>query len=69
MHLGGGIGLINALGKKLRAHKVTSKGLDDYVTNVVNSYLDQREDGEPFAVWVQRADDEALRGEKALEAV
>ncbi|WP_067432117.1 nitrite/sulfite reductase [Nocardioides jensenii] len=69
VHLGGGIGLINALGKKLRAHKVTSKGLDDYVTNVVNSYLDQREDGEPFAVWVQRADDEALRGEKALEAV
>ncbi|KQY64177.1 MULTISPECIES: nitrite/sulfite reductase [unclassified Nocardioides] len=69
VHLGGGIGLINALGKKLRAHKVTSKGLDDYVTNVVSAYLAQREEGELFAHWVQRADDEVLRGEKALEAV
>ena len=39
VHLGGGIGLVNALGKKLRAHKVTSAGLDDYVTNVVQAYL------------------------------
>jgi sulfite reductase (ferredoxin) len=69
VHLGGGIGLINTLGKKLRAHKVTSSGLDDYVTNVVQAYLDDREDGESFADWVVRADEVHLRGEKSLEAV
>jgi sulfite reductase (ferredoxin) len=69
VHLGGGIGLTATLGKKLRAHKVTSDGLDDYVTNVVSTYLADREDGEAFAAWVVRADDELLRGEKALEVV
>jgi sulfite reductase (ferredoxin) len=69
VHLGGGIGLVNALGKKLRAHTVTSAGLDDYVTNVVQAYLHHRDPGESFAAWVVRADDELLRGEKALEAV
>ena len=69
VHLGGGIGLTAELGRKLRAHKVTSAGLDDYVTNVVNAYLGLREDGESFAAWVARADEEALRGEKVLETV
>jgi sulfite reductase (ferredoxin) len=69
VHLGGGIGLTNALGKKLRAHKVTSAGLDDYVSNVVSAYLADREPDESFAAWVTRADDQLLRGEKALEAV
>jgi len=69
VHLGGGIGLHNTLGRKLRAHKVTSAGLDDYVTAVVTSYLADRHDGETFASWVARADEELLRGEKALEAV
>jgi sulfite reductase (ferredoxin) len=69
VHLGGGIGLTNELGRKLRAHKVTSAGLDDYVTAVVRAYLDQREDGESFATWVARADEQDLRGERALEAV
>ena len=32
-------GLDPAFGKKLRAHKVTSAGLDDYVTAVVHAYL------------------------------
>ncbi|HNN48340.1 MAG TPA: nitrite/sulfite reductase, partial [Marmoricola sp.] len=35
VHLGGGIGLHNTIGKKLRAHKVTSEGLGDYVAVVV----------------------------------
>jgi sulfite reductase (ferredoxin) len=69
VHLGGGIGLTNALGKKLRAHKVTSAGLDDYVTSVVEAYLEHREDGESFAAWVGRADEELLRGDRTLEAV
>ncbi len=69
VHLGGGLGLDPKFGKKLRAHKVTSAGLDDYVTDVVTAYLDEREDGESFAVWVARADEDALRGERALEVI
>ncbi len=69
VHLGGGLGLQPGFGKKLRAHKVTTSGLDDYVTAVVRAYLAEREDGESFATWVSRADDEALRGERSLEAV
>jgi sulfite reductase (ferredoxin) len=68
VHLGGGLGLDPAFGKKLRAHKVTSAGLDDYVIAVVDAYLAERQDGEPFATWVARADDTVLRGEKSLEA-
>jgi sulfite reductase (ferredoxin) len=69
VHLGGGLGLASGFGKKLRAHKVTSAGLDDYVTNVVQAYLADREDGESFQAWALRADDELLRGERALEQV
>ncbi|HET8559575.1 MAG TPA: nitrite/sulfite reductase [Marmoricola sp.] len=66
VHLGGGIGLDATLGRKLRAHKVTSAGLDDYVSHVVAAYLEHRGDGEPFAAWVARADDDLLRGEQEL---
>jgi sulfite reductase (ferredoxin) len=72
VHLGGGLGLDPKFGKKLRAHKVTSSDLDDYVTNVVSAFLDQRRDDESFADWVARADEAALRGEvgnRRLEAV
>ena len=69
VHLGGATGLQANFGRKLRAHKVTSVGLDDYITAVVNGYLADREDGESFASWVARADEQLLRGEKALEAV
>lgn len=69
VHLGGGLGLDPQFGRKLRAHKVTSAGLDDYVTDVVTAYLADREDGETFAAWVGRADEEALRGERTLEAI
>ena len=69
VHLGGATGLQANFGRKLRAHKVTSVGLDDYITAVVNGYLADREDGESFATWVARADEQLLRGEKALEAV
>ncbi|NYE38796.1 sulfite reductase (ferredoxin) [Nocardioides cavernae] len=63
VHLGGGLGLNPAMGRKLRAHKVTSAGLDDYVTAVVSAYLADRTDGERFAAWVARADEQLLRGE------
>jgi sulfite reductase (ferredoxin) len=72
VHLGGGIGLSlehtsTPFGRKLRAHKVTSAGLDDYITAVVDAYLADRYDGEPFATWVARADEASLRGERATE--
>ena len=67
VHLGGATGLGANFGRKLRAHKVTSVGLDDYISNVVSNFLVDRKDDERFADWVARADDEALRGDKVLE--
>ena len=65
VHLGGGIGLTTEhetpFGRKLRAHKVTSAQLGDYVTAVVTAYLADRAVGETFAQWVARADEDALR--------
>ncbi|MGN6162435.1 MAG: nitrite/sulfite reductase [Marmoricola sp.] len=66
VHLGGGLGEITAFGRKLRAHKVTSAGLDDYVERVVRAYLADRTEGETFAAWVERADEVHLRGETDL---
>jgi sulfite reductase (ferredoxin) len=61
VHLGGGLGRDSGFGRKLRGHKVTSAELADYVERVIRSYLRQRQPGEPFAQWVARADEEALR--------
>jgi len=66
VHLGGALGLNAGFGKKLRAHKVTSAGLDDYITVVVGNYLVDRSEGESFAAWATRTDEELLRGDKAL---
>ncbi len=69
VHLGGALGLGANFGRKLRSHKVTSAGLDDYVTNVVSAFLVEREPAESFAAWVARADEQVLKGERQLEAV
>jgi sulfite reductase (ferredoxin) len=69
VHLGGATGLQANFGRKLRAHKVTSEGLDDYVTVVVSNFLADRVDDESFATWVARADEELLRGDKTLETL
>jgi sulfite reductase (ferredoxin) len=66
VHLGGATGLQANFGRKLRAHKVTSAGLDDYISNIVSNYLADRAEGESFATWAARADEELLRGDKAL---
>ncbi len=66
VHLGGATGLQANFGRKLRAHKVTSEGLDDYVSVVVGNFLADRTADESFASWVERADEELLRGEKTL---
>ncbi|MDN4161644.1 nitrite/sulfite reductase [Nocardioides abyssi] len=68
VHLGGATGLEANFGRKLRAHKVTSAGLDDYITVVVTNFLAERTEGETFSAWVHRADEELLRGERQLAA-
>ncbi|WP_107704777.1 nitrite/sulfite reductase [Nocardioides allogilvus] len=69
VHLGGALGLSSTFGRKLRAHKITSAGLDDYITNVVQAYLADRTPDELFADWVARADEVHLRGESVVEVV
>ena len=69
VHLGGATGLGANFGRKLRAHKVTSAGLDDYISALVTNYLADRAGDEAFADWVARADESLLRGELVLEAV
>ncbi len=61
VHLGGALGHDAGFGRKLRAHKVTTEHLTDYVEKVVRHFLQDRTDGENFATWVARADEEILR--------
>jgi sulfite reductase (ferredoxin) len=61
VHLGGGLGLDSGFGRKLRGLKVTSAELGDYVERVVRRFVAQREPGERFAQWVQRADEGDLK--------
>ncbi|RUQ12598.1 nitrite/sulfite reductase [Corynebacterium genitalium] len=61
VHLGGTIGEGANFGRKLRGHKVLSTELTDYVTRVVQHYVDKREDDETFRQWVARADEDDLR--------
>ncbi|MCE3555937.1 nitrite/sulfite reductase [Pseudonocardia sp. RS11V-5] len=61
VHLGGGLGLDAGFGRKLRGLKVTSAGLAEYVERMVRKYVAQREQGERFAQWVLRADEDDLK--------
>ncbi|GAC51853.1 sulfite reductase [Gordonia amicalis NBRC 100051 = JCM 11271] len=61
VHLGGSLGLDSGFGRKLRQHKVLGTELGDYIERVVRNFVDQREEGERFAQWAVRADEEALR--------
>lgn len=61
VYLGGTIGEGANFGRKLRGHKVLSTELTDYVTRVVQHYVDHREEGETFRQWVVRADEADLR--------
>ncbi|MCD9153152.1 nitrite/sulfite reductase [Aeromicrobium duanguangcaii] len=61
VHLGGALGMDAGFGRKLRAHKVTGDQLPDYVEKLSRTYLAHRDQGESFARWVARADEEMLR--------
>ncbi|MFX4292434.1 nitrite/sulfite reductase [Streptomyces bohaiensis] len=60
VHLGGSLGLEPGFGRKVRGLKVTSEELPDYVERVLRNFSDQRAEGERFATWAARADEEAL---------
>ena len=61
VHLGGRLGPQAGFGRKLRALKVIADDVPDYVQRVLTNYTEQREESEPFADWVDRADEESLR--------
>jgi len=61
VHLGGGLGLDAGFGRKLRGHKVAGDELVGYVERVVRNYHAQRTEGERFAQWVARAEENDLR--------
>jgi sulfite reductase (ferredoxin) len=58
IHLGGSIG--GSFGKKVRGLKTTADELPDYVERVLRRFQKQKNDGESFADWVQRAEQEDL---------
>lgn len=61
VHLGGHLGLDAGFGRKLRQHKVTSDELGDYIDRVVRNFVKHRSEGERFAQWVIRAEEDDLQ--------
>jgi sulfite reductase (ferredoxin) len=65
VHLGGGLGMAQGqtagFGRKLRGLKTTAEELPEYVERLARRYLAGRTEGESFANWVIRVDEEELR--------
>ncbi|RZU77963.1 sulfite reductase (ferredoxin) [Micromonospora kangleipakensis] len=65
VHLGGGLGMAQGqtagFGRKLRGLKTTAAELPEYVERLARRYLAGRTEGETFANWVIRVDEEELR--------
>ncbi|MFE9688263.1 nitrite/sulfite reductase [Micromonospora sp. NPDC005806] len=65
VHLGGGLGMAQGqtagFGRKLRGLKTTADELPEYVERLARRYLAGRTEGETFANWVIRVDEEELR--------
>jgi sulfite reductase (ferredoxin) len=61
VHLGGSLGLDSGFGRKLRQHKVLSSELGDYIERLVRNFVKQRHEGERFAQWAIRAEEDDLR--------
>ncbi|WP_438491546.1 nitrite/sulfite reductase [Streptomyces asiaticus] len=60
VHLGGALGLEPGFGRKVRGLKVTAAELPDYVERLLRRFQEERQDGERFATWAARAEEEAL---------
>jgi sulfite reductase (ferredoxin) len=61
IHLGGSLGATPGFGRKVRGLKATAEELPDYVERVVSNFDKQKNAGETFADWVQRADESDLK--------
>lgn len=61
VHLGGSLGFDSTFGRKLRQHKIYAHEATDYIDRVVRNFISGRHEGERFAEWSVRADEEALR--------
>ncbi|GAA4584162.1 sulfite reductase SirA [Planotetraspora phitsanulokensis] len=61
VHLGGSVGLNPNFGRKVRGLKATAEELPDYVERVVRNFEKQKNEGETFSEWVQRADEADLK--------
>ncbi|MEV8505806.1 nitrite/sulfite reductase [Actinoplanes sp. NPDC051475] len=65
IHLGGALGMAQGqtagFGRKVRGLKATAEELPEYVERLALRYLEGRTDGEAFADWVVRADEELLK--------
>jgi sulfite reductase (ferredoxin) len=65
IHLGGSLGMAQGqtagFGRKVRGLKATAEELPAYVERLARHYLAGRSDGEAFAQWVVRADEELLK--------
>jgi sulfite reductase (ferredoxin) len=57
VHLGGQMGDEAEFGRKFRGLKVTAEEAPDYIERVLRGFLERREDGEPFATYVSRAEE------------
>jgi sulfite reductase (ferredoxin) len=60
VHLGGQMGSDAEFGRKFRGLKVTAEEAPDYAERVLRGYLARREEGESFAGYVTRAEEEWL---------
>jgi sulfite reductase (ferredoxin) len=60
VHLGGVMGENATLGRKFRGLKITAEEAPDYAERVLRGYLDRREQGEAFASYVLRAEEDWL---------
>ncbi|MCZ2830364.1 nitrite/sulfite reductase [Modestobacter sp. VKM Ac-2986] len=61
VHLGGHLGIEATFGRKLRAHKITKDETADYCERVLRGFMERRSEGERFAAYVARAEDDWLR--------
>jgi len=60
VHLGGQLGSEAAFGRKFRGLKVTAEEAPEYAERILRGYLDRREEGESFAAYVTRAEEDWL---------
>ena len=60
IHLGGQLGAEAAFGRKFRGLKVTAEQAPDYAERILNGFLERRVEGESFAAYVSRAEEEWL---------